>query len=98
MFQGLTGLFDHLETALLQEDTKKKLHELRSMRLKITKSNFGGCNNYKTSKEFQDKRYILQLANKDNLCFWWCLVIVLYRDSIPNIDKQISKAQREKAI
>ena len=98
IFEGLNSLFNHLENAPLQEDTKKKLHEVSAMKLKIAKRNFGGCINYKTPIYLQNKRCVLQPANKDNLCFWRCLAIALYRDTIPNIDKQTSKIQKEKAI
>ena len=92
LFESLKGMFDKLEQ--LPDDTKWRVHEIQSMTLKITKSYFGGCVGYKLSEK---SRCLIQPDSVDNLCFWRCLAICIFREKIPNITKRHSKEQREKA-
>ncbi|PRP83717.1 hypothetical protein PROFUN_03872, partial [Planoprotostelium fungivorum] len=79
-------------------DTKHRVHEFIAFKLKLAKSQQGGCKGYTVDSGLKNKRCLKNPDLKDNLCFWRCIAIALYESSCQGIQQANSKQQREKAI
>lgn len=78
-------------------DTKHRVHEFIAFKLKLAKSQQGGCKGYTVDAGLKNKRCLKNPDLKDNLCFWRSVAIALYESSYQQIGKKDSKIQREKA-
>ncbi|PRP73423.1 hypothetical protein PROFUN_16715 [Planoprotostelium fungivorum] len=79
-------------------DTKHRVHEFITFKLKLAKSQQDGCKGYTVDAGFKNKRCLKNPDLKDNLCFWRSIAIAVYESSYQHIGKKDSKIQREKAI
>ncbi|PRP74545.1 hypothetical protein PROFUN_16126 [Planoprotostelium fungivorum] len=79
-------------------DTKHRVHEFIAFKLKLAKSQQGGCKGYTVDAGLKNKRCLKNPDLKDNLCFWRSIAIALYESSYQHIGKKDSNIQREKAI
>ncbi|PRP78488.1 hypothetical protein PROFUN_13563 [Planoprotostelium fungivorum] len=58
-------------------DTKHRVHEFIAFKLKLAKSQQGGCKGYTVDLGLKNKRCLKNPDLKDNLCFWRSIAIAL---------------------
>ncbi|PRP75411.1 hypothetical protein PROFUN_15481 [Planoprotostelium fungivorum] len=79
-------------------DTKHRVHEFIAFKLKLAKSQQGGCKGYIVDAGLKNKRCLKNPDLKDNLCFWRCIAIALNESSCQGIQQANSKQQRAIAL
>ncbi|PRP87898.1 hypothetical protein PROFUN_02635 [Planoprotostelium fungivorum] len=79
-------------------NTLQLVHKFIAFKLKLAKSQKGGCKGYAVDLGLKNKRCLKNPDLKDNLCFWRSIAIALYESSCQGIQQANSKQQREKAI
>jgi len=93
------ALKEFTNTDKLYPSTKWKYDKITGLGIKIFKNYTGGCKGAKAINiPGWSKRAIKNPDNKDNLCFWRCLAILLYQGEFKSIREKNSALQRQIAL